>query len=396
MKRIIIIAAAFLVSLSASAQYYYQDAANVDMLRHARQTAPERVEVILPQVNGDNVYKADLHLHTVFSDGGVTPEYRVREAWYDGLDVVASTEHVEVRPYEGKMVTFLKGYVPEGTKAFNTGISMKPADDRGIQTDLNYSTKLYQKAASTYGITVIPGIEITRDPKTIGHYNALFVKDNNTIYDADPAQSIRNAKAQGAIIMQNHPGWRRTDLSMLEFEKKVYGEGLIDGIEIMNGAEFYPKAIDRALTNGFFMSANTDAHNSTYEQYRLNGIFRNMTLILAKDKSLESLREALLAHRTLAYAYGSLAGEEQLLKDFFNAGVSVKLLHVDGKGTRTVALVNTTSFPYLLKFGNGNPILLNPFCSYRTSVGKDADLKFTVENMWCSEKGHPQMVIKVQ
>ena len=100
MKRIIIIAAAFLVSLSASEQYYYQDAANVDMLRHARQTAPERVEVILPQVNGYNVYKADLHLHTVFSDGGVTPEYRVREAWYDGLDVVASTEHVEDRPYE--------------------------------------------------------------------------------------------------------------------------------------------------------------------------------------------------------------------------------------------------------------------------------------------------------
>ena len=396
MKRIIIIAAALLASLSASAQFYYQDAANVDMLRHSRQTSPERIEIMLPQVNGYNVYKADLHLHTIFSDGSVTPEYRVREAWYDGLDVVASTEHVEVRPYEGKMVTFLKGYVPEGTKAFNTGISVKPADDRGIQVDLNYSTKLYQQAAPGYGITVIPGIEITRDPKTIGHYNALFVKDNNTIYDADPAQSIRNAKAQGAIIMQNHPGWRRTDLSMLEFEKKVYGEGLIDGIEIMNGAEFYPKAIDRAMTNGFFMASNTDAHNATYESYRLNGTFRNMTLILAKDKSLESLREALLAHRTLAYAYGSLAGEEQLLKDFAKAALAVKVLSTDAKGKKTVALTNTTSFPYLLRFGNANPVILNPFCTHRTTVGKDADLKFTVENMWCSEKGHPHVVIEVK
>lgn len=396
MKRIIIIAAALLSGLSASAQYYYQDAANVDMLRHARQTGPERVEIILPQVNGYNVYKADLHLHTIFSDGSVTPEYRLREAWYDGLDVVASTEHVEVRPYEGKLLTYLKGYVPEGTKAFNNSISGKPADERGIQVDLNHSVKLYQQAAPAYGITVIPGIEITRNPKVIGHYNALFIKDNNTVYDADPAQSIRNAKAQGALIMQNHPGWRRSDLSMLEFETKVYGEGLIDGIEIMNGAEFYPKAIDRALTNGFFMAANTDAHNSTYEQYRLNGTFRNMTLILAKDKSLESLKEALLAHRTLAYAFGSLAGEEQLLKDFFNAAVAVNVLHTDAKGKRTVSLTNTTSFPYLLKFGNGNPILLNPFCSYRTTVGKDADLNFTVENMWCSEKGHPQIVMKVK
>lgn len=395
MKKIMIMAAAMLASISASAQFYYQDASNVDMLRHSRQTSPERVEIMLPQVNGYNVYKADLHLHSIFSDGSVTPEYRVREAWYDGLDVVASTEHVEVRPYEGKMVSFLKGYVPEGTTAFNTGISVKPADDRGIQVDLNYSNKLYQKAAPGYGITVIPGIEITRDPKTIGHYNALFVKDNNTIYDADPAQSIRNAKAQGALIMQNHPGWRRTDLSMLEFETKVYNEGLIDGIEIMNGAEFYPKAIDRALTNGFFMASNTDAHNSTYESYRLNGTFRNMTLILAQDNSLESLREALLAHRTLAYAYGSLAGEQQLLQDFFKASVSVKVLHVDSKGKKTVSLTNNTSLAYLLNFG-GNPVILNPFCSYRTTVAKDADLKFTVDNMWCSEKGHPQIVITVE
>ena len=395
MKKIFFFAAALFVSISASAQFYYQDATNVDMLRHARQTGPERVEIILPQVNGYNVYKADLHLHTVYSDGDVTPEYRVREAWYDGLDVVASTEHVEYRRHEGKMISFLKNYVPDGTKAFNHSIINAAADERGIQSDLNHSVRLYQETAKGFGITVIPGAEITRDPKTIGHYNALFTKDNNTIYDADPAQSMRNARAQGAIIMQNHPGWRRTDLSMLEFETKVYSEGLIDGIETMNGGEFYPKAIERALKHGYFMSANTDAHNSTFETYRLNGVYRNMTLILAKDQSLESLKEALLAHRTLAYAFGSLAGEEQLLKDFFNAAVSVKVLNVDKKGTKTVALTNTTSFPYLLNFG-GNPVILNPFCSYRTSVAKDAELKFTVDNMWCGAEAHPQIVIKVK
>jgi hypothetical protein len=120
-----------------------------------------------------------------------------------------------------------------------------------------------------------------------------------------------------------------------------------------------------------------------------------MTLILAKDQSLESLKEALLAKRTLAYSFGSLAGEEQLLKDFFNAAVPVKVLNVDKKGTKTIALTNTTSFPYLLNFG-GNPVVLNPFCSYRTSVAKDAELKFTVDNMWCGAEAHPQIVIKVK
>lgn len=395
MKRILIAAVALLGAVNASAQFYYQDDVNVDMLRHSRQTGAERVEIILPQVNGYNVYKADLHLHTIYSDGDVTPEYRVREAWYDGLDVVASTEHVEYRRHEGKMISFLKGYVPEGTEAINYSLTGKPADKRGIQSDLNHSIRLYEQTAVTYGITVIPGAEITRDPKTIGHYNALFTKDNNTIYDADPAQSMRNAKAQGAIIMQNHPGWRRTDLSMLDFETKVYSEGLIDGIEIMNGSEFYPKAIDRALKGDFFMAANTDAHNSTFETYRLNGTFRNMTLILAKDKSLDSLKEALLARRTLAYSFGSLAGEEQLLKDFFKASMTLNVLHVDAKGNSTVLLTNMTSFPYLLDFG-GNPVILNPFCSIRRTVGKNAVLKFTVNNMWCSENAHPEIVLDIK
>ena len=67
-------------------------------------------------MNGYNVYKADLHTHSVYSDGDCTPEFRVREAWYDGLDVLAITEHVEYRRHEGKMLNFLKGYVPEGTR----------------------------------------------------------------------------------------------------------------------------------------------------------------------------------------------------------------------------------------------------------------------------------------
>lgn len=394
MKRIYSVLVGLLMATGAFAQFYYQDAVNVDMLRHSRQTGAERVEIILPQVNGFNVYKADLHLHTIYSDGDVTPEYRVREAWYDGLDVVASTEHVEYRRHEGKMISFLKGYVPEGTKAVNYSISTKPADESGIQSDLNHSVRLYEATAEGYGITVIPGAEITRDPKTIGHYNALFTKDNNTIYDADPAQSMRNAKAQGALIMQNHPGWRRTDLSMLEFETKVYSEGLIDGIEIMNGAEFYPKAIERALANGFFMSSNTDAHNSTFESYRLNDVYRNMTLILAEDQSLEALKEALLAHRTIAYSFGSLAGEEQLLKDFFAASVSYRVLNTDAKGKKTVSITNNTSLPYLISFG-GNPVFLNPFCSVRTTVAKDAALNFTVENMWCAAEKHPEIIVNL-
>ena len=60
-------------------------------------TGKHRQEIILPKVCGYNLYKADLHTHTIYSDGAVTPSLRVREAWFDGLDIIAITDHIEYR-----------------------------------------------------------------------------------------------------------------------------------------------------------------------------------------------------------------------------------------------------------------------------------------------------------
>lgn len=393
MKKALILCAALTATLTAPAQHYYTDAYCPDITRHSLRVAPQRVEFILPQVGGYTVYKADLHTHSIYSDGDCTPEFRVREAWYDGLDVLAITEHVEYRRHEGKMLNFLKGYIPEGTEAINTNLINKAADERGIQPDLNYPVKLAQGAAVKYGITIIPGAEITREPVAYGHYNALFTTDNNAIYAADPLQSLRNAKAQGALVMHNHPGWQRKSLEHPEFEVAAYGEGLIDGIEIMNGGEFYPKAIDRAKAEKLFMASNSDIHDSTTEAYRALGHRRNMTLIFAKDNSLASLREAIEARRTLAYSFGTLAGDEQLLKDLFTASVRLRVLHTDAKGRRTVSLTNESSVQYILQFPGQNPFILNPFSTVTTSVAKRSPLRLTVENMWYSEQDHLQVEI---
>ena len=109
MKKLLFLAAALSAACAASAQGYYTDAYNPDITRHTGRIAAQRAEFILPEVNGYNVYKADLHTHSVYSDGDCTPEFRVREAWYDGLDVLAITEHGEYRRHEGKMLNFLKG-----------------------------------------------------------------------------------------------------------------------------------------------------------------------------------------------------------------------------------------------------------------------------------------------
>ena len=220
MKKSLLILAIFATSAAASAQSFYVDANNPEMVHPSEARDVHRKEIIIPQVNGFNVYKADLHTHTVYSDGQVLPKYRIREAWQDGLDIIAVTEHVEYRPVEGDLVTYLEKYTDKKRKeAVNHKIISEAATKDGIMVDLNTAVKISQKLGKSYGLTIIPGLEITRDANQIGHFNALFTTDNNLIYDPDPYQAILNAKAQNALVQHNHPGWRRTKFGYSEWQK---------------------------------------------------------------------------------------------------------------------------------------------------------------------------------
>jgi hypothetical protein len=393
MKKPLIILAILATSVSASAQSFYVDAKNPEMVHPAEYRDVHRKEIFIPQVNGFNVYKADLHTHTVYSDAQVLPKYRIREAWQDGLDIIAVTEHVEYRPVEEDLVKYLDKYTDKKRKeAVNHRIIYEAATKDGIMVDLNTAVQISQKLAKSYGLTVIPGLEITRDANEIGHFNALFTTDNNLIYDPDPYQAILNAKAQNAIIQHNHPGWRRTKLGFSEWQKKVYGEGLVDGVEVVNGDEIYPGIVDRCVQGGMYITANTDIHATTAADYRVNGTDRPMTLIFAKDQSLESVREALEAQRTLALAFNNLWGPDQLLKDLFLACVKVEQL----SGNKYV-LTNISSIPFVLQQKGSNRVHLDPSTSIFMSVPKNGNsLNFAVVNMWNGAESNPDIEITVK
>jgi hypothetical protein len=362
MKRVLLFIALISVAVASTAQNYYVDAENPEMLRFGDYHRPVRKEVVLPrQVGGYNVYKSDLHTHSVYSDGTVTPQFRIKEAWLEGLDVVAVTEHIEYRPFEKEFGEYVNA-------------------DLSKERDLNAAVRLAQKEGAYWDIFIIPGTEITRDGTSVGHFNALFTQDNNKVYDEDPVQAIRNAKAQGALVMHNHPGWWRTSIDYTETERTAYSEGLIDGVEVMNFNEFYPGIIDRVQERGLFIAANTDIHASSAEDFNSYSYMRPMTLIFATEKTERGLREALEAGRTLAFGFNTLCGSEDLLSDFFNASVVVR--PVPGHG---YMLTNMSSVPYVLQFGESNPVHLDPFTTIR--IG-DA-LQCKVLNMFCGKDEHP-------
>ena len=281
------------------------------------------------------------------------------------------------------MLKFLKGYAPDKEKGFepiNTRCSRGVhADERGIVSDLNFSFKLAAKAAKNYPeLTLIKGTEISREPVHIGHYCALFTKDNNIIYSTDDAQTIRNARKQGALITHNHPGWERTSTNYTEFEKKIYAEGLIDGIEITNGKDFYPEIVNRAVDKKLYMVSATDIHATTASIFGKQNFYRDMTLIFAKDKSEASLRKALLSQKTLGYCGGYIIGEKSLLEKFFRASVTVTAAGANKKGT-CVTITNNSSFDYTLN-NNGRIFVVPAFRSVlATLTGEKAE--FVVENM---------------
>ena len=383
MKKILFTIVALLSSWIADAQYTFQDSNNQDVLRITRRANNDsRSEIVIPQVNGYNVYKADLHSHTIFSDGKVTPEWRVEEAWQDGLDIVAITDHIENRPYVTRLPKYLNG------------VEVQVQNEKEISVDLNASVRLAQDQARKLNMLLIPGAEISRPYKTVGHLNALFTTDNNAIPAEDPLQALRNAKAQGALVQFNHPGTGRTSLDLTEFEINAYKEGLIDGIEIFNNNGFYPKAIDRALEKGLNMSGNSDVHTTTDIAYSDATLSRNITLILAKEKTMEAVKDALVNRRTIAYGFDQIAGEESLIKDLFNACVTAEFVRVDSKGNTIFNLTNMSSLVFAASINGSNPHWIAPFSTIPMKIKSDV-IELKILNMWCGEGKHPVIEVKL-
>ena len=53
----------------------------------------DRIEI--PGFGNYETLKCDFHTHTVFSDGLVWPDARIYEAWQEGLDAIAITDHID-------------------------------------------------------------------------------------------------------------------------------------------------------------------------------------------------------------------------------------------------------------------------------------------------------------
>ncbi|MBQ5700895.1 MAG: hypothetical protein IIV68_02100 [Alistipes sp.] len=321
--------------------------------------------VSIPDIEGYKTLKCDFHMHTVFADAQVSPVGRVREAWQDGLDVIAVSEHIAVHK--------------------SPGIKLK---------DYNLPINQAVKEGTKWGLMVVPAVEITRT-KPFGHMNALFIKDPNVfeetrykvdengklIYDKDgnripnPTEmdDFRKAEEQGAFIIWNHPGWPDRKCTLFPLHKQLIKEGRIGAVELFNSIEWYPKVLDWFDEYKLPMMANSDIHETS--RFAYGNQVRPMTLVFAKEYTLESLREALFAGRMLAFFEDKLAGDKELIGKVIDSSLQIQVVD-EKKGVLVVT--NISDIPFSTIFGDHmSPVVFRSRSAIRVTVPKGTVLEFT-------------------
>ncbi len=339
-----------------------------------------RYEIRIPTVPGYVLLKCDLHTHTVFSDGLVWPTIRIQEAWHEGLDVIALSDHIEYLPFK---------------------------DD--IKVDYHRPFQIASPVAAALNITLIQAAEITRSEPP-GHLNAIFLKDVNSLNTPDYNDALKAAFDQGAFIFWNHPGWKQPNNKSVWYDtqEEFLKKGWLHGIEVVNGNTYDPIAHQWCIEKNLTLLGNSDIHNPIGMDYELqNRKHRPMTLVLAENSSIESIKAALFARRTVIYLENNLIGDAKYLKPIFDNSIQIKYpeIEIKGKNRNVIQIQNNSDLDYeLVPNGQTDEVSVEKVVLFAgktsllhlkgvsdTAIGeKNIQLPFTVQNLWIApEKGLP-------
>ena len=252
-------------------------------------------KIEFPDLPGYKTLVCDLHMHSVFSDGSVWPDIRVQEAIRDGLDVIATTEHIEYQPWKDDI----------------------PHPDR------NRSYEYHSNFAKNSDVLVLNGSEITREMPP-GHANAIFIKDANKLITEDPLDAYLEARKQDAFIFWNHPYWASqspdASVPLSAMHKNLIEKGLIEGIEIVNDTTFSNEALQIALDYNLTILGTSDIHGIVDWQYRIpSGGHRPVTLVFAREKTKTSLKRSLQKGQTVVWFKKKLIGKGDFLIPLINS-----------------------------------------------------------------------------
>jgi len=344
----------------------------VNLLFAAFAFGQSRREINFPDIMGYKTLKCDLHMHTVFSDGLVWPPVRVDEAWREGLDVISITDHIEYQPHK-----------------------------KDIPTNHNRPYHIALSQAREKNILLIKGTEITRETPP-GHFNAIFLQDVNSLDTEDLFDVMKAANKQNAFVFWNHPGWKPEHKGWFDTHTTLYENKWMHGIEVVNGDSYYPEAHQWCLEKNLTMMSNSDIHQPATLLETSPGNHRSMTLVFARQRSIDAVKEALVEGRTTVWFNDQLIGRKKYLDAIFKESVAIGKPYNKYRDTIWVEIKNNSDIDIdLERAGTQGPgkltLAANATTILRTGIGAKADeapaqieLSYTARNFLIApDKGLP-------
>lgn len=340
-------------------------------------------KVTTPDIPGFITLKCDFHTHTVYSDGQVWPTQRVTEALRDGIDVIAFSEHIDYQAF------------PEI-----------------IESDYNKPYEIGLKAAEKKNLIVINGAEISpRIPPY--HNNAIFLTDVNrltTDYMKETAKKFVmkdnikkeelmapfiEAQKQDAFVFYNHPGyswWDKKDTAIFtSFHEELWKKGILQGVEVVNSGVYNIIAHRIAEKYNLTMFGNSDEHTDIYFRYK--DTHRPMTLVFVREKTVEGVKEALIARRTAVYSDKYIIARKKEAEALFYSSLDMNFRKStrNGEHILTCELVNKTSFTFDIRVRSEYNIERYPLG--QLTIEPHGTARFVVKELW---KYPQELILKLE
>lgn len=261
--------------------------------------------------------------------------------------------------------------------------------------------------------------------------NAVFITDANALvkpgtrkapfdvrkyYRESTAWSaeevVEAANAQGAFVFWNHSrsSFPNAMSAITGFHREAAASGKLHGIEIANGHTYSPESFQIALDFGLTPIGVSDVHDLIDWDYELHkGDHRPVTLVFAKTRASESIREALLESRTVDWFRNLLIGREEHLMPLLEASIRIgEVNYIGEESVLEFVLSNTSDAAFELEnltdytLVLSHNILIVPPHSIDTYLIRTVermetvDLRFKVLNALTDPNTHPVISSSVQ
>jgi len=236
------------------------------------------------------------------------------------------------------------------------------------------------------------------------------VKDIDALDVPKWEDALAEAVRQGGFVIWNHPGWRKQQPEVTRWMPEhtvIWQKGWLHGIEVFNEKEWYPEAIQWALEKNLAIVGNSDIHdvyNRKYDTERFP--IRPMTLVFAKERTEESLKEAMFARRTATLFFNKLVGPKEWVEPLVKASLLVSKPFLREDGFIYFEVKNASDIEFTLikaeKDDSGLPekIILPRksivVARVKQEAGESRTYSFLLENVLTGVEQHPEFSFTIK